>query len=380
MQGLLIKIYSMKKIVINGANGYVASNFINALLLGKKHKVVALARSNKKLSAEARVKTALIEMNEGKTVDFSNLEVHNYSLFEADFALSENELDTIFSGDIDYFHFAASLKFDIKSKEEIFGTNLQGVTNSINTFQNYTSKDSRFFFVSTAYSCGRIEGVFTEQFYANAEIDAFRNYYEQSKRYAENVIKDYIDNKGLNACILRLSQVVGNNKTGVTKTDYGIFDFSKRVQNLAKKYPGSVIRLKVDPDSTQNLIPIDTVVTYLMSAVQAKNAPVILNIVAKNSVKNADILRSISKLLPLTLVPDMELKKDNMDALERIMAIGMSFTGAYIDTNISFDTTNIDSIVAEEISPVTAATIDRMLRYFLKSESRQESNGIKAAV
>nr|WP_321356545.1 SDR family oxidoreductase [uncultured Draconibacterium sp.] len=369
----------MRKIVINGANGYVASNFINELLL-ENYKVVALARSNKKFTAEERVKAALKEMKGGEDVDFTNLEVHDYSLFEADFALPESELKTIFGGNIDYFHFAASLKFDIKSKEEIFGTNLQGVTNSVNTFQKYSAKDSRFYFVSTAYSCGRIEEPFKEKFYDNAEIDAFRNYYEQSKRYAENVIKDYIDNKGLNACILRLSQVVGNNKTGVTKTDYGIFDFSKRVQNLAKKYPESVIRLKVDPNSTQNLIPIDTAVTYLMSAVKAEQVPVILNLIAKSSVKNADILGSISSLMPISLVPDMTLEKEQMNSLERIMAIGMSFTGAYIDTNISFDTTNLDSIVDENVSEVTAKSVHRMLAYFLNGETGQQENVIKAAV
>ena len=304
-------------------------------------------------------------MNDGKNVNFGNLEVHDYSLFEADFSLSENELKAIFSGDVDYFHFAASLKFDIKSKEEIFGTNLQGVTNSVDTFLKYTDSGSRFFFVSTAYSCGRIDGTFEERFYENAEIEAFRNYYEQSKRYAENVIKEYIDKKNLNACILRLSQVVGNNISGITKTDYGIFDFSKRVQNLAKKYPNSRLRLRIDPHSTQNLIPIDTVVTYLMSAVRTEDVPEILNMVAKKSIKNSDILKSISEFLPIDLEADINLQKDDMNTLERIMAIGMSFTGAYIDTDISFDTTQLDSIVKEEIRVVSPESIHRMLDYFL---------------
>ncbi len=365
----------MKKIVINGANGYVASNFINELLK-QDYKVIALARNNNNLSAEERIKAALLEMNNGQEVNFDKLEVHNYSLFEEDFSLLENELNDIFSGEVDYFHFAASLKFDIKSKEEIFGTNLQGVTNSINTFLKYTNYKSRFFFVSTAYSCGKLEGAFEERFYENAEIDKFRNYYEQSKRYAENVIKGYIDEKKLNACILRLSQVVGNNKTGVTKTDYGIFDFSKRVQNLANKYPNSTIRLKVDPESTQNLIPIDTVVTYLISAVKTENVPVILNLIAKSSVKNADILNSISKFLPVNLVADMHLKKEDMDSLERIMSIGMSFTGAYIDTNISFDTTNLDKIIKEEVPEVTAESVHRMLDYFLNGFHKRDGSRI----
>lgn len=354
----------MKRIVINGANGYVASNFINELLL-QDFKVVALARSNAKYSAEERMQTALLDMNEGKSVNFKNLEVHDYSLFESDFSLKQEELNAIFKGDVDYFHFAASLKFDIKSKEEIFGTNLQGVTNSIDTFLKYTQNNSRFFFVSTAYSCGKINGSFEERFYENAEIEAFRNYYEQSKRYAENVIKGYIEEKNLNACILRLSQVVGNNKTGVTKTDYGIFDFSKRIQKIAQKYPGHNVRIKVDPESTQNLIPIDTAVTYLMSAVKTPEVPVILNMVAKTSIRNADLLGSLDQLLPINLVCDMNLKKEEMDSLERIIAIGMSFTGAYIETDISFDTTQLDSIVKEEVKPVSPQSIHAMIKYFL---------------
>ncbi|WP_346864281.1 SDR family oxidoreductase [uncultured Draconibacterium sp.] len=364
----------MKKIVINGANGFVASNFINELLLLKDFKVIALVRGNSKNSAEERMKTALVEMNEGNDVDFTNLEVHDYSLFETDFSLQKEELETIFGGTIDYFHFAASLKFDIKSKEEIFGTNLQGVTNSVDTFLKYTRSNSRFFFVSTAYSCGKIDGKFEERFYENAEIEDFRNYYEQSKRYAENVIHDYIDKKNLNACILRLSQVVGNNATGVTKTDYGVFDFSKRVQSLAHKYPNRKIRIKVDPESTQNLIPIDTVVNYLLCALRAENVPVILNLIAKKSIKNSELLDCLRKLLPINIVADLNLEREDMDSLERIMAVGMSFTGSYIDTNIAFDTTQLDSIVDTTISPVTSESVYKMMKYFLFGREEKRGN------
>ena len=84
----------------------------------------------------------------------------------------------------------------------------------------------------------------------------------------------------------------------MTKTDYGIFDFSKRIQNIAFKYPDRKVRIKVDLNSTQNLIPIDTVITYLMSAVKAKDVPVILNMIAKVSAKNADFPASPSGRRP----------------------------------------------------------------------------------
>jgi nucleoside-diphosphate-sugar epimerase len=360
----------MKKIILNGANGYVASNFI-VELLQKDYQVIALTRSNKKYSAEERMKEALLEMSDGAMVDFDKLEVYNYSLFEKNFGLSETELQGIFGGKVSYFHFAASLKFDTKSKDEIFGTNLEGLTNSIETFQKYTDSESKFFFVSTAYSCGKIEETFYERFYENAEIHEFRNYYEQSKRYAENVVKQYMDEKDLKACILRLSQVVGNNKTGVTKTDYGIFDFSKRIEKLAKKYPNQTIRVKLDPESTQNLIPIDTAVEYLLKAVAIENVPEVLNLIAKVSIKNQHLVESINKLLPITLVPNIKLKRENMSALERIAEVGMSFTGAYTNTKLSFDTRNLDKIIDSEIKEVSPDSMHQMLEYFLIGSNRK---------
>lgn len=354
----------MKKVVINGANGYVASNFINELL-EKDYQVIALARSNDKYSAEERMKSALLEMNNGENINFDKLSVYNYSLFEENFGFSETELEQIFSGDVDYFHFAASLKFDTKSKKEIFGTNLEGLINSIETFQKYTDASSQFFFVSTAYSCGKIEGTFYERFYENTEIEEFRNYYEQSKRYAENVVKEYMEKTGLQACILRLSQVVGNNATGITKTDYGIFDLSKRIKGLAIKHPNRTVRIKINRHATQNLIPIDTAIQYLMSATEAEKVPTILNLIAKTSITNEAIMNSLNKLLAINLVPDENLKREDMDVLERILAVGMSFTGAYTDTDLSFDTSNLDKIVTKDIVEVSPDSVHQMIEYFL---------------
>src|SRR5690625_7575781 len=114
----------------------------------------------------------------------------------------------------------------------------------MDVFLQCASPNSRFFFISTAYTCGKTEERFEERFYANADISHFRNYYEQSKRFAENLVKEYIEQKSLKAHILRLSQVVGNIKTGVTKTNYGIFDFVKELYNLLKGYQGSPIVIK----------------------------------------------------------------------------------------------------------------------------------------
>ncbi|SMO41641.1 Nucleoside-diphosphate-sugar epimerase [Saccharicrinis carchari] len=333
----------MKKIIINGANGYVASNFINSLL-NTNYQVIALVRGSKKLSANERMFKVLSEINDAEYVRTCQLKVYAYSLTEENFSMAEEDLQDIFSGEFDYYHFAASLKYDRKSKNEIFGTNIDGIKNSLDVYARYANSKSRLFFISTAYSCGRMSGLFEEKFYDNDNISAFRNYYEQSKRYAENVVKNYIEEHQINAHIIRLSQVVGDSKTGITKTDYGIFDFAKRMFSLAHRYPNQTVRLKVDPEATQNLIPIDIVVHNLMRTVATEKVPTIMNFTAKKSVKNQHIIRAVTQLMPIKIVPVENLKKDDMSPLERLVSVGMSFTGNYININLHFDTKNTDSL------------------------------------
>ena len=364
----------MKRIIINGANGYVASNFINELLVNN-YEVIALVRKSKKHLPSDRIVNALAEINDRKYAKPGNLKVYGYSLLEDNFSLPEKVLTDIFSKSADYFHFAASLKFDFKSKDEISETNLLGVENSLNVFSKYANKNSRFFFISTAYSCGHISEPFKEEFYENADISLFRNYYEQSKRYAENIVRKYIETSHLNGHILRLSQVVGNNKTGVTQTDYGIFDFAKRIYSLANKYPSQTIKVRIDPEATQNLISIDAVTSYLLRAVEVEQLPVIINLVARKSLKNIHVIDSINKLLPVKIIPNRSLEPTEMNAFERMISIGMSFTGSYADTNLSFDTKNLDAIAVKGIDEVNEQSILRMLEYFLdRLEEKKQSN------
>ncbi len=361
----------MKKIVINGANGYVASNFIIALL-NKGYQVTALVRNGKTEDATQRMKSVLSEMKDEVFNEDSNLKVFNYSLTDENFGLSENQLKEVFNDDVDYFHFAASLKYNLKSRDEIFNTNINGVENSTRVFLNNAGKNSRFFFISTAYSCGITDNAFEERFYDNQEINHFRNYYEQSKRFAENKIKNHITESGLNAHIIRLSQVVGNSENGLTKTDYGIFDFSKRIASLAFRHPGNTIRIKVDGEATQNLIPINIVTDYLIQIQQTKNLPRIFNLVANHATKNNHILNILNTMLPVNLIAIEDLKKEDMSSLERIVDIGMSFTGKYTGTNLNFKTDNIKALYPLNKEEVNTDSLKRMIDYFITSTKNPE--------
>ncbi len=357
----------MKKIIINGANGYIASNFIYDLLT-QNYEIVALARGGNNENAIQRMLKSLKEASNGKQVEVKNLKVYNYSLLDEDFSMSHKDLKDIFDGDVDYFHFAASLKYSKKSQHEIFQTNIMGVQNSIDVFLANATRKSRFFYVSTSYSCGRISNTFEEKYYEDDSIVAFRNYYEQSKRFAENLVHKHIKDNGLNAFVLRPSQVVGNSKTGMTKTNFGIFDFTKRVCNLAYRYPDKKVRIKADINSTQNLIPINIISTYLQKIIEIQNLPGIIHLVAKHPVRNKDIIDYLNEVLPIELIPCKQLEKSEMNPGERLIDIGMSFTGEYCNTNLAFGTRNLDKIITSENIEVTTEALRMMLANFIYNE------------
>ena len=354
----------MKKIVIAGANSFVASHFVHELLV-QGFDVVALVRGSGERTATERMNRALIDTQLEYPGHPENLTVLNYALLDQGFGLSNDDLERIFRDGVEYFHFAASLKFDYQSKEEIFETNVDGLHNALTIFDQYSKPDDRFFFISTAYSCGVFSGIFQEKFYPEDDISSFRNYYEQSKRIAENALKAYMEQNGTNAHVIRLSQVVGNSRTGVTITDYGIFDFARRIQALSREYPNQTIRIHVDPEANQNLIPIDTVAQDLMALLEVDSIPTILNFVANQPVENQKIIQNISDLLPVDLIPLKNISADEMNELEQMVLAGMSFTGNYIDTDLHFDTHHRDRVLPSYQREVSAESLNSMLTYYL---------------
>ena len=369
----------MKRIIVNGANGYVASHFIRELL-AQGFEVVALARENDRSSARERVLSALSRIDGEEISKLGNLTVYPYALLEDDFGMSQDDLKSVFGVKADYFHFAASLKYDFKSKSEILETNVDGVENSLTIYRKNATTGSRFLFIGTAYSCGNFKGQFKEEFYPDQDVSHFRNYYEYSKRLAESLIKRHMNDFGLDAHIIRLSQVVGDSRTGVTTTDYGVFDFSKRLHGIARRNPNEMVRIKVDPDSTQNLIPIDTVVNYLHQTVKVDDIPTIMNFVAHHSIRNIQVINKLNDLLEINIIPEPDLDPSELSRLEKLISIGMSFTGRYTTIDLKFDTTQRDKVIDSTANDIDDATFAKMLEYFVSEVCEKPTKKIPVPV
>jgi hypothetical protein len=106
-------------------------------------------------------------------------------------------------------------------------------------------------------------------------------------------------------------------------------------------------------------------VKFLVRTVETEQVPVIMNFVSKTSIKNRLISDVLNTLLPIQIVPVKGLAESEMDAFERIISKGMTFTIGYAETNLSFDTKNLDSVMVGIKNEIDDEAVERMLRYFI---------------
>jgi hypothetical protein len=163
-------------------------------------------------------------------------------------------------------------------------------------------------------------------------------------------------------------------KPALPKPGYGIFDLAKRLHKIASSHPDNSLRIKVDPNGTQNLIPIDKVVEALMNMLNTSELPRIINLTAKNGVKNETIAECINRHLPMKIILDNTLKKKSMNSLERMIALGMSFTGKYAEINLLFENKNLDKIMFSDNNEVTKVSLCKMMEnYFSQLEGKSQN-------
>jgi hypothetical protein len=109
-----------------------------------------------------------------------------------------------------------------------------------------------------------------------------------------------------------------------------------------------------------------------MNLLNINDLPQIVNLTAKKGVKNETIAECINRNLPMKIILDKTLQKKNMNALERMIAVGMSFTGKYAHINLQFDHRSLDKIMRFDNSEITKRSLCRMMESFI--HDLQENN------
>ena len=361
-----------RRIVVDGATGHVGSNFLCYVQgRGDDTELVALSRGD-----PARVHAALRGAAVEQGCDRPSPErigVVNYALERADLALDQAALRDLFDRPCDYFHFAARVDLSPTGLGELVATNVEGTRNTLDVFCRYASPGSRYFLVSTAYSCGHVDAPVPEQWHPAAPPSAFRTYYEATKREAEHLVRDAFEHRGVSGAVLRLAQVVGSSMTGRTTSAHGMYEFMRMMRRLTSRRPNEEVRIEAAIDATLSLVPVDRCVTWLWAIATAPTAlpdPPIFHLVDRTPIPVRRVTDIVSDHLPVSirLTPPEEMTTAELTLLERLVAARMSFMGRYISRSIEFRRDHLVKVVGDEHLAVTDEVLVMLIRTFLADE------------
>jgi nucleoside-diphosphate-sugar epimerase len=198
----------------------------------------------------------------------------------------------------EFWHFAASLRFEASEWATIVDRNVRGAENAVKLAATLGAR--RFIHVSTAYSVGAIEGLAEEKPHQVAR--PFCNAYEASKCHAEHEILRVATLHGLSTTILRPSIVIGpqsTKRTGGSRTGlYGLLRELASVRDLFSKHVP--IRVPVRPEVEVNLIPVDCLMYDIREIVRdkfGKNG--IYHLCARHSPSVSDVFTALCGALKL---------------------------------------------------------------------------------
>lgn len=338
----------MKKgFFITGATGFVGGAIALKLLEETQDYVICLVRGDSREDSQKRLIKSLI----GAAVAYDQPELedaintrciaYNGDL-TSDIPLHEDLLKeyTITS----VWHSAASLKFSEKDKEFIHEINVNG-TRRICDFVNKINAE-KLFYVSTAYTSGRKQGLIKEEIYDLNHPTS--NYYETSKIIAENYV---INNCKAQIKILRPSIVIGHSKTLVPTSFSGLYGFYIDVSLFKRKVEkvlGSLLTFRAlkmisCPNDPLNLIPIDYVASAAVKIGLSDSKSLVYHLTNDFPCKVDYVVKNTFTMLNLK-APEYVKEGTGFTSLDKTLDEHLEFYTSYLSGVKIFDRTNAASV------------------------------------
>lgn len=324
--------------IITGATGFLGRHFLSQLLTEENTSIYCLVRGTDQKASFTRIQNLLSTPIENNLIVLkADIEKPNCDLDDLDYSSLKD-----LKGKKTFWHIAASLAWEPGKREQIFRTNLIGTGNAIQLA--YELNCDKFYYVSTAYTSGSLEGHIAENFY---DINnTTNNEYERSKLSAENKVKEICQFSNLDFTILRPAIIVGDNRTfdavGSTTGLYGFINqlrrFGKRLQDSKETY-----RFYIKDNAKLSFIPINHIVDSMIYIKDHGCSENIKHLTPLLTEKTATIQESIQYILTsLNLHNKIILQSTPVDepsALEKILDRRLDFYKSYLRSDKEFNST-----------------------------------------
>jgi nucleoside-diphosphate-sugar epimerase len=250
----------MRTHLITGGTGFIGAALVIELLQRTDDAIVAIVRPGDS-SPERRFHAAVTGAAEAYGLGSAVAAKLERCRVVAGDVLEERcgVREEISARHVQFWHCAASLRFEDRHQEEIQTTNVEGTRHALALARSLEVE--AFNHISTAYVAGTSSGVIREEL---AGAVSTNNHYERSKVMAEHLVGAA---NGFRKRILRPSIVVGHSLTRAATAFSGFYGFLRQLvqfrgmmermqAGLAGRTP---LRMRVDPHSGLDLVPVDMV-------------------------------------------------------------------------------------------------------------------------
>lgn len=288
----------MRKVyVLTGGSGYLGSLMV-VEILKKGDKVVLFGRGKNGLSFRERIDDIISKIYPAYPKE--NIQTIETDLQKDNLGLEDKEIFKLKNRVSGFWHLAANLSFKSKYKEDVLETNVNGLKKMLSVVEKI---DSPFYFVSTAYVCGRKTGIFYEDDRGKPKI--FNNAYEESKYIAEKVLRKWSQDNGREYIIFRPSILISRSLKQLSY--FGFYN----VVNALHKWSKKIDKFKIKPfflfpyyqKAILNLMPVETAIDWMLEiAADEKAINKTYHITNPNPFPIKDVARQTFKILKIKLI------------------------------------------------------------------------------
>ena len=360
--------------LVTGATGFVGREVARELLRAGRP-VIVLARGRDGIPAAARVAAAVGVPPDGERVSVieGDLAAPACGVGGADWRRLRASVESVIhcAGDTAF----APQRLDPFEAAHVAGPHalLEGLA---------AGRLRRFIHVSTAYVCGRREGLILES--DGDRGQAFHNVYERVKLASEAALRSAGARAGVDVRIARPGIVIGPAPlTGGGAPSNLFFDFVRLTAALATLTAGRPLTLRIEAKASApfNVVPVDYVAAALIQLAEMGSLALgrpntrsaeTFHLVAHHAPTQGEVLETITERLGvrgLALVDTL----DDPTALERRVARMLQGYREYLRQHVVFDDANARRALPRELSrraTPSAAALHALIDLALTTEAR----------